>query len=278
MQIANLELYFVDFDYIPQFKIKMVAGRPFSRAFGTDTTNAMVLNEAAVKLFGYGSPQQAVGRKFDQWGRHGTIIGVMKDFHFRSLQEVIEPLSMRIEPRACDLLSVKLDGRNIPATVAAIERKWKEILPARPFSYFFLDEAFDKQYRAEDRFGKLFLYFAVFAIFISCLGLMGLTSYSTIQRTKEIGVRKVIGASIGNIVYLLSRDFLILVILSFVIAAPAAWFFCKHWLDGFAYRIDIYWWIFAAAGLTAVLIAMLTVSYHALRAAMINPVVSLRTE
>ncbi len=278
MQIANLDLYFVDFDYIPQLKIKVVAGRPFSRQFMTDTTHAMILNEAAVKMFGYTSPEQAIGKKFSQWGRQGTIIGVVKDFHFRSLQEVIKPLSIRIEPRGCNLLSVNIDGRHIPATIAAIERKWKELLPDKPFSYFFLDEFFDKQYRAEDRFGTLFLYFAALAIFISCLGLMGLASYSTVQRTKEIGIRKVVGASVGQIVYLLSRDFLQLVLLAFVVSAPIAWWLIEGWLKGFAYRIPIYWWIFAIAGLLAALIAVLTVSFQAIRAAIVNPVNSLRSE
>jgi putative ABC transport system permease protein len=278
MQIANLDLYFVDFDYIQQFKIRMVAGRPFSRQFMTDTTHAMILNEAAVKLFGYTSPGQAVGKKFSQWGREGMIIGVVKDFHFRSLQEVIKPLSIRIEPGACDLLSVNADGHHIPATIAAIEHKWKELLPDKPFNYFFLDEFFDKQYRSEDRFGTLFLYFAGLAIFISCLGLMGLASYSTVQRTKEIGIRKVVGASVGQIVYLLSRDFLRLVLLAFVVSAPIAWWLIEGWLKGFAYRIPVYWWIFAIAGTLALVIAILTVSFQAVKAAVANPVNSLRSE
>lgn len=167
----------------------------------------MVLNEAAVKMFGYNSPQQAIGKRFKQWGREGKIIGVMKDFHFRSLQQPIKPLSMRIEPGSCNLVSVNVPAASLPATIAAVENKWKSLLPNRPFSYFFLDEFFDKQYRAEERFGKLFLNFAILAIFISCLGLLGLASYSTIQRTKEIGIRKVLGASVSNIVNLLSRDF-----------------------------------------------------------------------
>jgi putative ABC transport system permease protein len=278
MQIANLDLYFVDFDYIRQMKMQMVTGRAFSRDFMTDTTNSMVLNEAAVKLFGYKSPQEAIGRKFDQWGRKGTIIGVVKDFHFRSLQEVIKPLSIRIEPRGCDLLSVEVSARNLPATIAGIERTWKAMLPDKPFSYYFLDEFFDKQYRAEDRFGKLFLYFAILAIAISCLGLMGLASYSTIQRTKEIGVRKIVGASVGSIVFLLSWDFLKLVAWSFLIAAPIAWYLINGWLQGFAYRIPVYWWIFAIAGFSALAIALLTISFQAIKAAITSPIKSLRTE
>jgi putative ABC transport system permease protein len=279
MQIANLDLYFVDFDYIPQYKMKVLAGRAFSREFQTDTTQSMIVNEAAMKMFGYSRPEQIIGRKFDQWGRRGTIIGVLKDFHFRSLQEVIKPLSIRIEPDGCSLISAQLaGGKNMPATIAAIEAKWKSLIPNRPFSYYFLDEFFDRQYRSEDRFGRLFLNFAVLAIFISCLGLLGLASYSTMQRTKEIGIRKVLGASVGTIVNLLSREFLALVAISFLVAAPLAWYFMNKWLAGFEYRMTVGWWIFAAAGIMAVVIALFTVSFQAIKAAIANPVKSLRTE
>ncbi|WP_138477501.1 ABC transporter permease [Dyadobacter bucti] len=278
LQIANLDLYFVDFDYIPQFKLKMVAGRAFSREFGTDTTQAMVMNESAVKLFGYSSPQEAIGRRFRQWGREGKIVGVVKDFHFRSLQENIKPLTMRIEPGGCDLVSVKVAGGNLQSSIAAIESKWKSIMPERPFSYYFMDEFFDRQYRSEERFEKLFFNFAILAIFISCLGLLGLASYSTMQRTKEIGVRKVMGASLGSIVALLSRDFLILVVISFFIAAPIAYYFMSQWLEHFAYRTNIQWWIFLVAAVIAVAIAFLTVSFQSIKAALMNPVKSLRSE
>jgi putative ABC transport system permease protein len=278
LQIANLDLYFVDFDYIPHYKIKMLAGRAFSKDFLTDTTQAMVLNEAAIKMFGYSSPEQAIGRRFKQWGREGKIIGVMKDFHFRSLQQPIKPLSMRIEPGGSNLLSISVPAANVPATVAAIESKWKQYIPNRPFSYFFLDEFFDKQYRTEERFGKLFLNFAVLAIFISCLGLLGLASYSTIQRTREIGIRKVMGASVSSIVNLLSKEFLVLVLISFIVAAPLSWYFMHKWLQDFAYRTNIAWWVFAIAGSLAIMIAIVTISFQAIKAAIANPVKSLRTE
>jgi putative ABC transport system permease protein len=278
LQIANLDLYFVDYDYVNQFKIKMVAGRAFSREFGTDTAQAMLLNEAAVKMFGYSSPQQAVGRRFKQWGREGKIVGVMKDFHYRSLQETIKPLSMRIELKQLGLITVKISPQNLTKTIAAIEDKWKVLIPNRPFSYYFLDEFFDRQYRSEQRFGKLFFNFAVLAILISCLGLLGLASYSTLQRTREIGIRKVLGASVPGIVNLLSKDFLILVIISFFIATPVSWFFMHKWLQDFAYRINISWWIFVLAGILAVVIALATISFQAIRAAMSNPVKSLRSE
>ena len=278
MQICSPDLYFVDFDYIKQYKMKILAGRNFSRAFGTDTTQAMILNESAVKMLGYTSPRQAVGRAFSQWGRKGTIIGVVKDFHYQSLQNVIRPLSMRIEPDGVDQISINVRASNLPATIAAIENKWKTVIPYRPFSYFFVDEFFDRQYRSQDRFGKLFLYFAVLAIFISCLGLLGLASYSTIQRTKEIGVRKVLGASVGNIVNLLSKEFMILVGFAFVVAAPVSWLLMRQWLKDFAYRISIGWWIFILAGVLALVIALLTISFQAIKAAVANPIKSLRTE
>ncbi|MBV4359506.1 ABC transporter permease [Pinibacter aurantiacus] len=278
LQIANLDLYFVDWNYIPQYKIKMVAGRSFSKDFGTDTTQAMVVNESVTKLLGYSSPQEAVGRKFKQWGREGKIIGVMQDFHFRSLQQPIKPLTMRIEPDGCDLLSVNITGGNVPATLASIEKKWKEMIPNRPFSYFFMDEFFDRQYRGEERFGNLFLNFAILAIFISCLGLLGLASYSTMQRTKEIGVRKVLGASVTNITALLSSDFIKLVLIAIVIASPLAYIGMHKWLEGFAYRTSVSWWVFLLAALTAIFIALFTVSFQAIKAAVANPVKSLRSE
>lgn len=278
MQIANLDLYFVDWNYIPQYQIKIVAGRAFSKEFGTDTTQAMVVNESVTKLLGYSNPQEAVGRKFKQWGREGKIIGVMQDFHFRSLQQPIKPLTMRIEPNGCELLSVHISGGNVPATLADIEKKWKEMIPNRPFSYFFMDEFFDRQYRGEERFGNLFLNFAVLAIFISCLGLLGLASYSTMQRTKEIGVRKVLGASVTNITTLLSSDFIKLVLIAIIIASPLAYMGMHKWLENFAYRTSVSWWIILLAALAAIFIALFTVSFQAIKAAVANPVKSLRTE
>ncbi|HEY4935082.1 MAG TPA: FtsX-like permease family protein, partial [Puia sp.] len=195
-----------------------------------------------------------------------------------SLQQEIKPLSMRIEPNGCSLISIKVSGNNLPGTISAIENKWNTLIPARPFSYFFLDEFFDKQYRSEQRFGKLFLNFAILAIIISCLGLLGLASYSTMQRTREIGIRKVLGATVSNIVNLLSKDFLKLVIIAIIIASPLAWYAMHKWLQDFAYRIPISWWVFAVAAITAALIAILTVSFQAIKAAVSNPVISLRSE
>jgi putative ABC transport system permease protein len=278
MQSVNSAFYMVDYDYISQMHMKIVAGRDFSRAFGTDSTHAMIINETAVNQLGYTAPEKAIGKRFSQFNRTGVIIGVVKDFHLRSLQDPIKPVTMQVAPRFCDLICATIDGHRVPATLSAIRAKWKELLKDRPFSYFFLDEFFDRQYRSEEHFGRLFMNFAILAIFISCLGLMGLAAYSTVQRTKEVGVRKVVGASVGNIVYLLSRDFLLLVGWAFLVAAPLSWFFVHGWLNGFAYRIGSYWWIFVLAGVTALAIALATVSFQAIRAALVNPVNSLRSE
>jgi putative ABC transport system permease protein len=278
LQITNLDLYFVDFDYIPLYNIQMAAGRPFSRDYKTDSNKAMVLNEAAVRMLGYRSPDQAVGKRFKQWGREGTIIGVIKDFHYKSLQQPIKPLSMRMEWDRFSLLSIKVNPAGMKGSLAAIEKQFKTAIPNRPFSYYFMDEFYDRQYRSEERFGRLFLNFAILAIFISCLGLLGLASYSTMQRTREIGIRKVMGASVSSIINLLSKEFLKLVIISFFIAAPVAWYFMHKWLADFAYRTPINWWIFAASGILAILIAVITISFQAFRAAVANPVKSLRTE
>ncbi|GLU52632.1 ABC transporter permease [Dyadobacter frigoris] len=205
MQTGNLEVYSVDFNFIQQFGLKVVAGRTFSKSFGSDSSKALVINEAAAKMLGYQAPQEAVGKKYKQWGREGVIIGVVKDFHFKSLQENITPLTFRfLDWWNGNQVSVKISGGNFKNTLASIENQWKLQNPDRPFSYYFMDEFFDRQYGSDERFEKLFFDFSILAIFISCLGLLGLASYTTTQRTKEIGVRKVMGASTGSIVRLLS--------------------------------------------------------------------------
>lgn len=278
MQKSNLDLYFVDFDYIKQYNLKLAAGRSFSKDFSTDSTQAMVINEAASKMLGYSTPQEAIGRKFSQWGKKGQIIGVLKDFHYKSLQSNITPLVMRYEPWGIGVVSVKVSAANLPKTLKEIGDKWAQLIPNRPFEYSFLDDSFDKQYSTEDHFGNLFFNFAVLAIFISCLGLLGLSSYSTMQRTKEIGIRKVLGANVAGIVNLLSVEFIKLVLIALVIAIPIAWYGMSKWLLDFAYRSNIAWWVFGLAGLAAVVIAFSTISYQAIKAAMANPVKSLRTE
>jgi putative ABC transport system permease protein len=278
MQPLNINMYDVDYDFIPVYGMKIIAGRTFSPDFPSDTTKSVVINEATVKILGFTSPIQAIGKKFDQWGRHGQIVGVVKDFHYRSLQENVEPLNMRVNPSNARIFTLKIAPQSIPATIAAVERKWKELIPQRPFNYSFVDKEFNKQYATEERFGKLFMYFAVLAIFISCLGLLGLASYSILQRTREIGIRKVLGASIAGIVNMLSKEFLQLVLIATLVAFPLSWYGMNKWLKGYAYRIDINWIVFAMAGVLAFSIAIATISFQAIRAALANPVKSLRSE
>ncbi len=277
LQASNVNLFYVDHDFLPQYEMPLTAGRAFSRDFATDTA-ALIVNEALVKSYGYASPEDVIGKRFAQWGVEGQIIGVVKDYHFRSLQQAIEPITIRLEPSRVRFISLNLKGEDLAATVSALQQQWQTLAPQRPFNYFFLDQAFDEQYRAEARFGQLFICFAGLAIFIACLGLLGLISYTVVQRTQEIGIRKVLGATESSIVRLLSKDFLVLVLMAFVIAAPVAWYAMDQWLADFAYRTAMPWWIFALAGLLATVIAMLTVSFQSVKAALANPVDSLRNE
>ena len=278
LQVANLDLYFVNEDYIEQLGMKVIAGRAFSRDFASDSSQAMVINEKAVSLLGYSNPKDAIGAKYEQWGSEGQVIGVVKDFNFRSLQQEISPITMRLDPSQTNIITVKIEGKNTAQTLVSIEKTWQTMMPQDPFDYHFLDELFNTQYQAEEQFGDLFLSFALLAIFISCLGLLGLAAYSTIQRKREIGIRKIIGASVGSIVNLLSKEFIKLVAIAFLISAPLAWYAMHSWLEGFAYKINIQWWMFVVAGIGAMAIALVTVSFQAISAAIANPVKSLRIE
>jgi putative ABC transport system permease protein len=277
-QTENLNLYLVDFDYLRQHRMALVAGRDFSPAFATDSTRAMIINESAAKDLGYANPHDAIGRRFKSFGREGRIVGVMKDFNYYSLHDAISPLGMLISPLDAQLLSVHVNTAGLPATIARIEAAWKKIMPGRPLNYYFEDEFFNRQYQDENRFGRLFVNFSVLAILISCLGLLGLASYSTLQRTKEIGIRKVLGASVTAIVRLLSGEFLRLVVLAMLVAIPLCWFFMHRWLADYYYRISFPWWLLVLAGGLAILITFLTIGFQTIRAALANPAKVLKTE
>ncbi|MGI8952364.1 MAG: ABC transporter permease [Chitinophagaceae bacterium] len=280
----NFDIKFVagDYDFVPTYGVHIVAGRNFSRAYGTDTSN-FILNEAAIKAIGWKSPQDAVGKNFKYGMQKGHVIGVIGDFHFESMHQKIIPLVL-IMPATTPAqsfynnLSVKIAGNNTTNELALIEKTWQKYLPQIPYQYTFLDENFAKLYESEERQGTIFTIFACIAIFIACLGLFGLSAFAITQRVKEIGVRKVLGANVSTIVTLLSKDFLKLVIIAAIIAFPIAWYAMNNWLEDFAYRISIQWWVFLLAGLLATLIALLTVSFQAIKAATANPVKSLRTE
>ena len=279
MQSMPWRFVSADFDFIPNYGIEIVAGRAFSRDFLTDSSEAMIINEAALKTLGYASPDQALGASFRHFGeRQGEVIGVARDFHLKSLQEEVEPVYVLIHPRRYRYFSLRLQTDNLVETMAGLEALWSRLAPHRPFEYSFLDESLERQYRAEEQFGQVVGLFALLVIFVACLGLFGLASLTTRQRTKEIGLRKVLGAPVSSIVLLLTKEFARLVVVAFVVAAPLIYLAMEGWLDNFAYRTEIAWWIFPAAGLAALGIAWLTVGFQAIRAALANPVAALQVE
>ncbi len=268
----------IDYDYIGTLGMSIIKGRNFSKDYGTDSTG-MILNETAVKLLGFKEPlNKGVTLFMNDSKKVYRVVGVVKDFHFESLKSNIGALCMMLNLNRGNV-SFRLDmGSDIPNTIKQIETKWNAMAPGQPFSYSFMDDSFNGVYKAEQRIGKLALIFAFLTILVACLGLFGLVNFIAEQRIKEIGIRKVLGATVGSIVRLLSQDFVRLVLVSIVISSPIAYYFMDKWLADFAYRINIEWWIFIIAGLCAVLIALLTVSYQAIRAALMNPVESLKTE
>ncbi|MCJ7682128.1 MAG: ABC transporter permease [Candidatus Aminicenantes bacterium] len=278
-QEVTMENVFVDHDYVQALGIEVVEGRTFSEEYGTDAAEAFILNETAVRQLGWKG--NAVGRRLQITGfRQGQVVGVIRDFHSRSLHQKIEPLILIIAPNpdAFLQLAVRIVPGNFERTLRKIEDSWREVYPLDPFSCSFLDADFDRLYRSEKQRGKVFLTFAVLAILIACLGLLGLASFTAEQRTKEIGIRKILGASIRSIVGLLSMEFIQLVLLANLIAWPAAYFIMHNWLGNFAYRISMPLSHFFFAALLAAGIALLTVSYQAVRAAIADPVTSIRLE
>ncbi|MGY3053075.1 putative ABC transport system permease protein [Pedobacter sp. UYEF25] len=273
------DAYFVDEDFLKQYQIEILAGRNFSNTFN-DKSQSMILNEAALKTLGYKNPQDAIGKRFSQKTANGdgTIVGVIKNFHFHSMEQEIPPLTLRVSPGFFTFLSVTISGKDVPNTLRSIAHKWAEFAPDLPFSYFFSDDAYNAIYKSDDDFQKVFTYLSIIAILISSLGIFGLSVFSMAQRKKEIGIRKVLGASIPEIIKVLSLDFIKLVVVAFFLAIPLAWFGVYYWLQEFAYRAEIVWWIFPVSGLVAMCIAFLTISFQAMKAALANPIKSLRTE
>lgn len=274
--------FYIDDNYIPTLGMEIKEGRNFSKDFPTDSLG-VILNEAAVKVLGFKDPfKETLYRpNFYDNGIHGSlayhVVGVVKDFNFSSMHQTVGPLIIQ-RGENWGAIPVRVDTKNISSIISSIKSKWTAMVPAQPFNYTFMDTDFDNVYAAEQRTGKLFITFAVFAILIGCLGLFGLVTYAAEQRIKEIGVRKVLGASVTGIVTMLSKDFAKLILIASLIAFPIAWWAMHKWLQSFAYRITISWWVFIVAGITALVIALLTVSFQAIRAALANPVKSLRTE
>ncbi|NEU70217.1 FtsX-like permease family protein [Spirosoma agri] len=274
-QPINTEYFSVDHSFLDVLQIGLREGRNFSPKLGSDSTGAVLVNEAMLKRLGWKDRTAGLVEFND---KRIPVAGVIRDFHLRSLRSQIEPLVLVLHEDQGDKLLIRIKPQNVATALAYIEKTYKTINPDQPFEYTFLDQTFADQYRADERKGNLFLAFSGMAIFIACLGLFGLVTFTAEQRTKEIGVRKVLGASVPSIVALLAQDFLKLVVVAILIASPIAWWAMSRWLQDFAYRVTLSWWLFGLAGLLAVGIALLTVSFQSIRAALVNPVKSLRSE
>ncbi len=276
----SMQMLFTDHDFVKTMQMKLIAGRDFSKSFATDENEGFIVNNEAVKQAGWKTPKDAIGKSFqwvmpDQVLKTGKIIGVVEDFNITPLKSAVQPLVMHILPRRFQYLYIRLNSNNANSKV---EKIFKDFNKEQPFEYTFLDDTINAMYASEKKLGKIFGYFSGLAILIACMGILGLSIYSTQQRIKEIGIRKVLGATPVNIVKELSKEFLKPVFIAAFIASPIAWFGINKWLDGFAYKANISPWVFVLAGAIALLIALLTVSFQAVKAALSNPVKSLRTE
>jgi len=266
----------VDYNFIDLYDIQIVEGRNFSKDFTSDEKGVFLVNEAAVRAAEWELP---VGRQFTPWnGRTGEIVGVMKDFHLHSLHSPIDPLYIYLNPRSFSKISIKINPNNIPETIDYIKGIMKKHSPNYPFEYSFFDEVFDRAYHTEQRMVQIFSSFAILAIIIACLGLFGLTAFATEQRKKEIGIRKVLGASISGIVTLLSKEIVKWILIANLIAWPLAYYFINKWLLSFAYRIELTPGMFLLAGILALVIALVTISLQSVKTAVANPVESLKYE
>jgi putative ABC transport system permease protein len=268
----------VDFNFVQTYGLRIVAGRDLSESHSTDKAEGFLINETGVKQLGWRSAEDAVGKKLDLEGKQGRIVGVLKDFHNQSLQNPIQGMLLTIEQPLFTQVTIKLATQNMDKTLSFVGKEWDKFFPEKGFSYAFLDQSIANSYASEQRLSKLIGYFAGLAILICCLGLYGLVSIVTQQRAKEIGIRKVLGATVTSIVQLLSRDFVVLVMVSLIIAAPLSWYLMGKWLEDFAYKTEISWWIYALAGIVALMVTLITVSFQSIKAALMNPVRSLRSQ
>ena len=279
----SMQMLFVDHDFVQTMQMQVLAGRAFSKSYSSDQTEGFILNREAVTKAGWKTPAEAIGKTF-QWVmpdtvlKSGKVIGVVEDFNITPLKSPVQPLVMHILPRRFQYLYVRYKGVNATDAINTVAHQFKDFYPDQPYEYRFLDETINSLYKTEEKLGKIFGYFAGLAILVASLGILGLSLYSAQQRIKEIGVRKVLGASVSSIVRELTKEFLRPVLIAAVIASPVTWWAMQKWLEDFAYRISINVWVFLLAGIIAVLIALITVSFQAIKAAVANPVKSLRTE
>ena len=278
MSETNINTYLVDDDFIPDYDIEIVAGRTFSPDFPADDSAAFMINETAAKALGYQVPNEAVGVRVAQGDKEGTVIGVVNDFHYKSLHHQVEPLLLHQDRYSLNMLSLKIVSYDIPAVVAAVEQRWNSLAPHLPFLSSFLDQDYDRLYKAETQLSKVVTVFSGLAILVACLGLLGLTAFSVERRVKEIGIRKVLGASVKNLVLLISHEFFGLIVVAVVIAIPITYYVMNLWLESFTTRISISPLAFVVAGVMTLVVAGLAISYLSVKAAQRNPVDSLRNE
>jgi putative ABC transport system permease protein len=266
----------VDYDFLNVFEIELVEGRNFSQDFRTDSTQAYIINEKLRDMLGWDA---AVGKPFGTGEKlDGTVVGVMKNFHMHSFREEIHPLFIQLGGTWLSYASARIRANDIPGAIDHMRKVWQKYSANYPFDYFFLDDEFNRMYQAEEKLSAMFGYFTFLAIFIACLGLFGLGSFTAERKTKEIGIRKVLGASIAQLLLLLSKDFMKLILAANIIAWPIVWYAMNQWLQGFAYRTSLNWLMFFLTGVAAIAIALVTVSFQTIRAALANPVEALRYE
>ena len=268
---------FADNEYVPAYKLELVAGRNLQPS---DPTREFLVNESLVKSLGLKKPEDILNKEISMFGDRikCPVVGVLKDFNDRSFRHDLAPLLITTNITMYRQAAIKLATTNISSTMQSIKKIWEQTFPDYVYEYRFLDDKIESFYKQESQLSQLYKIFAAIAIFLSCLGLYGLASFMAVQRIKEVGIRKVLGATAGNIVYMFSKEFIMLIAIAFVIAAPLAWYYMHQWLQGYVYRINISWWLFAAGGFMAVIIALATISFRAIKAAIANPVKSLRTE
>ena len=276
MLLIYLKILYTDYDFIKTLDLKIISGRSFSREFSTDIQQAYILNETAVKELGWDNP---IGKRLSENPDElGHVIGVVRDFHYYSAQFQVESMVITLRPSRYEYILVKLRPDNMAESLAFLESKWHEFAPQYPFEHYFIDEEFESNYSFEQRLGALFTYFSLLAVFISCLGVFGLMAFTAERNTKEIGIRKVLGASVAGIVFLLTKQFVKWILIANMVAWPVAYFAINKWLQNFAYRTSIDIWIFMLAAALAITIALITVSYQSIKAGKADPVEALRYE
>jgi len=274
----NVEYIFADNDYVEAMEMKLLAGKSTITNLAQDTIRGFVVNETLIKRLAFGAPEAAIGKRIMVNNSEAQIIGVVKDFHTLSLHETIKPVAIAYGMKRYSDLGIRYKTDQLSTSIAQVESAWKTVFPNKNFDYYFQDEQMGQMYENETRFSTLIKVFTFFSLFIACIGLIGLSSFTSVKRFKEIGIRKVLGASIPNILFLLSKEFILLTILGFVISLPIAYYLISLWLEGFAYRIQMEWWMVAVTVILTLLLTIITVGMQSMKTALVNPIKAIGTK